>query len=256
MKKIIITTLLATTVFSIPFAFNEVNAVCSDDCKKIDRGVISVSYTAEKEVSPDTAEVSVAVKTEDKKSMQEAASKNKEISDRVYTYLKSVINTANGDYIKTSNYSARPRYIYNNGKRILDKYEVSNNIIVHTKSIDKISSMIDKSLTLGATDIDSLNFSLSEKDAQCAELLSNATKQVRKRADIVAGAAETTITGVKSIDTSCTVNRQGGMNYMRNSLMMAKASGVTEDAAVPEPAVIEAGVIKIYSNVNASFYVK
>ncbi len=256
MKKIIITTLLATTVFSIPFVFSEVGAACSDDCKKSDRGVISVSYTAEKEVLPDTVEISIAVKTESNKSMQEAASKNKEVSDKVYAYLKSMINTENGDYIKTSNYSARPRYIYNSGKRFLDKYDVSNNIIVHTKSIDKISPMIDKSLSLGATDVDSLNFSLSEKDAQCADLLSTATKQVRNRANIVAKAADTNVVGIKSIDTSCTVNRQGGMNYMRNSLMVAKSAGVAEDSGTVESAVIEAGVIKIYSNVNATFYVK
>lgn len=256
MKKIITATLLATTVFSLPFAFSEVGAASSEDCKKSDKGVISVSYTAEKEVLPDTVEISIAVKTENSRSMQEAASKNKEISDKVYAYLKSVIDSANGDYIKTSNYSARPNYVYSSGKRYLDKYEVSNNIIVHTKSIDKITTMIDKSLTLGATNVDSLNFSLSEKDAQCAELLSTATKQVRNRANIVAKAAETCVVGIKSIDTSCTVNRQGGMNYMRNSLMVAKSAGVAEDAATIESAVIEAGVIKIYSNVNGTFYVK
>lgn len=89
--------------------------------------------------------------------------KNKEISDKVYSYLKSVITSANGDYVKTSNFSASPSYIYNNNKRTLDKYNVSNNVIVHTKSIDKISTIIDNSLSLGATDVDSLNFLLSEK---------------------------------------------------------------------------------------------
>lgn len=169
-----------------------------------------------------------------------------------------MINPANGDYIKTSNYSASPSYNYSSGKRYLDKYVVSNNIIVHTKSIDKISTLIDKSITLGATDIDSLNFSLSEKDAQCAELLSNATKQARKRAEIVAAASGSAITGIKNIETSCSVNRSGGnFNYARNSLMMAKASGAMEDGAMPEAAPnIEAGVIRIYSNINAKFYLK
>lgn len=77
--------------------------------------------------------------------------------------MKGQITPTNGDYLKTANYSASPSYVYNNNKRILDKYEVSNNIIVHTKSLDKISTIIDKSLELGATTVDSLNFSLSEK---------------------------------------------------------------------------------------------
>lgn len=256
MKRIIIASFCAA-LLTVPFASLPAGAINNiDDTSK--RGYVSVSYTAEKEVAPDTVEISVAIRTDDKKSMQEASRKNKEISDKVYAYLKSMITPANGDYIKTSNYSASPSYSYNSGKRYLDKYVVSNNIIVHTKSIDKISTLIDKSITLGATDIDSLNFSLSEKDAQCAELLSNATKQARKRAEIVAAASGSAITGIKNIETSCTVNRSGGnFNYARNTLMMAKSAGAMEDAAVPGAAPnIEAGVIRIYSNINAKFYLK
>lgn len=256
MKKIIIASFCAS-LFTMPFLTLPAGAINNvDEASK--RGYVSVSYTAEKEVAPDTVEISIAVRSEDKKSMQEASRKNKEISDKVYAYLKENITPANGDYIKTSNYSASPSYTYSSGKRYLDKYVVSNNIIVHTKSLDKISSMIDKSITLGATDVNSLNFSLSEKDEQCAELLSNATKQARKRAEIVAAASGSTITGIKNIETSCSVNRSGGnFNYARNSLMLAKAAGTMEDAAASEGAPnIEAGIIRIYSNINARFYLK
>lgn len=255
MKKVIIAALFGAIVLSSSAVILPADAINTTEQDK--RGYVTVSYTAEKEVAPDTVEVSISVKTDDRKSMQIATQKNKEISDKIYAYLKGMITPANGDYIKTSNFSARPNYIYNSGKRTFDKYEVSNNIIVHTKSIDKISTMIDKSLTLGATDVDSLNFSLSEKDAQCADLLSNATKQARKRADIVAAAAGTSVAGIKTIDTSCSVNRYGNVNYTRNSLMM-KSAGVAMDGAAPEaaPTQIEAGVIKIYSNINAAFYLK
>lgn len=256
MKKLISATLLSAVLLSTPMFTLSAGAV-SDVVPNKDRGYVSVSYSAEKEVSPDTVEVSIAVKTDDKKTMQEAVRKNKEITDKVYAYLKSQITSANGDYIKTSNYSASPSYIYNNNKRILDKYEVSNNIIVHTKSIDKIAEIIDKSLSLGATNVDSLNFSLSEKDAQCAELLSNATKQVKKRADIVAEVAGSSVVGIKNIDTSCSLNNSRVPVY-RNSLMMAKSASmdaVGAEAAIA-PTNIEAGTIKIYSNVSASFYLK
>lgn len=256
MKKLIIASLFSAAILAAPFATLPAGAINYSD-EKAERGYVSVSYTAEKEVSPDTVEVSIAIKTDDKKSMQEAVRKNKEISDKVYAYLKGMITTANGDYIKTANFSASPSYTYSSGKRFLDKYVVSNSIIVHTKSLDKISVLIDKSLTLGATDVNSLDFSLSEKDAQCAELLANASKQARKRAEIVANASGSTITGIKHLDTSCSVNRAGNFNYARNTLMMSKAAGAMEDAAVPEAAPnIEAGVIKVYSSVNASYYLK
>ncbi|MBD5402052.1 SIMPL domain-containing protein [bacterium] len=253
MKKSIIASLLCAATFVVPFTTLPAGALNNE----IEKGYISVSYTAEKEVSPDTVEISIAIKTDDKKSMSEAVRKNKEISDKVYQYLKVNIAPADGDYLKTSNYSARPSYTYESGKRIFQKYEVSNNIIVHTKSIDKISVLIDKSLALGATNVDSLNFSLAEKDEQCAELLSKATTQTRKRAAIVASAAGTSVIGIKNIDTSCTVNRYQNVSYARNTLMKsAMMDGAVPEAASGASLNIESGVITIYSNVNASFYVK
>lgn len=253
MKKIVIASLFSAVLLATPLTTLSAGAINSQADSNSKKGYVSVSYTSEKEVAPDTVEISIAVRTDDKKSMQEASRKNKEISDKIYSYLKSAINNADGDYVKTSNYSATPLYTYNNGRRNLDKYEVSNNIIVHTKSLDKISSMIDKSLSLGATNIDSLNFSLSEKDAQCADLLTIATKQARKRADLVAGTAGSSVTGIKSLDTSCSVSGRYGVPQYRN--MMVKASGAM-DMVESAPTQIEPGVVRIYSTVNASFYLK
>lgn len=255
MKKVIAATMLSSVLLTLPTSTLSAGAVNGID-STLNKGYVSVSYTAEKEVSPDTVEVSISVKTDDKKSMQEAVRKNKEISDKVYSYLKSVITPANGDYVKTSNFSASPSYIYNNNKRTLDKYNVSNNVIVHTKSIDKISTIIDNSLSLGATDVDSLNFLLSEKDTQCADLLSNAAKQARKRADIVATSVGSSVVGIKNIDTTCSLNNSSRYPVYRNSLMMAKAESMDGATSETNSVNIEAGTIKIYSNVNASFYLK
>lgn len=252
MKKFVIASLMCSVVLLTQVVLLPVGAASST---AEERGYISVSYTAEKEVAPDTVEISIAVKTDDKKSMQEATRKNKEISDKIYSYLKSSINVANGDFIKTSNYSASPVYTYNSGKKNFEKYEVSNNIIVHTKLIDKIATMVDKSLTLGATNVNSLNFSLSEKDSQCSDLLVSATKQARQRANSVATAAGTTIVGIKNIGTSCSVNNNYAVPQYRN-MLMSKASGTMMDTAEAAPAPIEPGVIRIYSTVSADFYVK
>ncbi len=251
MKKSIVLGIVLSAFIIAPFATN-----AAPDTQNCQRGFLSTSYSTEKEVSPDTVEVSIAVKTEDKKSMQEASRKNKEISNKVYEYLKSNINTANGDYIKTSNYNATPVYTYNNGKRFFDKYEVSNNIIVHTKSIDKISSLIDKSIAFGATNVNSLNFSLSNKDAQCAELLSKAGKQIKSRADVVASSVGTTVTGIKEIRTSCSLN-QRHVAYGYANMKLMRTNGMADEAAAPQAATnIESGNITIYANVDADFYVK
>lgn len=226
-----------------------VNAVSNNESE---RGSVNSSYTSEKEVSPDTAEVSIAVKTEDSHSLSTAIAKNKEISDKVYSYLKGVINTSNGDYLKTSNFSASPEYIYSNGKRTFEKYQVSNNIIVHTKDISKISDMIDKSLAMGATNVDSLNFSLSDKDEVCSNLLKEATAKAKSRAELVANAAGSSITGIRNLSTSCSENR----SYARPMFYANKMATMDAAEAAGSAPNIEAGVIKVYATVNADFFLK
>ncbi len=220
------------------------------------RGSINSSATSYKELTPDTVEISIAVVTYDNKSMQKATQQNKEISDKVYNTMKSMINTQNGDYVKTSDFSAQPIYTYTNNKRILDKYQVSNRIIVHTKAIDKAGSLIDKAILLGATNIDNLNFTLSSYENQCDELLVTATKKTRARADKMAAAAGTMVTGVQSISGSCNT---AGANRRVMYNMMAKS--MTMDAAEPEAAMgssvpIETGTVKLNANVNANYFVK
>ena len=248
MKKLLIVLSLGAIITSMPLTALSVDTA-------ITKGTVNASYSAEKEVSPDTVEVSIAVKTSDKKSMQIASSKNKEISNNIYEYLKNNINPANGDYIKTSNYNASPIYRYDNGKQYLDRYEVSNNVVIHTKSIDKIANLIDKSLEMGATNVNSLNFSLSQKDNECTELLAKAATQMKKRANVVATALNSSVTGVKDIHTSCSVNQPSPRYGFTRNMLMAKSVGAAEDAAIPTTS-IESGTIKVYATVDGTFYLK
>ena len=253
MKRLLVASLCLGALV-LPITYQPAKSV---DAITKEAGTISVSYSTEKEVTPDTVEFSIAVKTTDKKSMQEASAKNKEISNKVYEYLKSNINAENGDYIKTANYSATPVYVYSNNKRVFDKYEVSNNIIVHTKNLDKVSSFIDKSIAMGATNVNSLNFTLSNKDAQCAELLSKASKQIRSRANLVATSLGSGVTGIKNVSTSCSLNqRRVSFGYTNMKLMRANAMADGAVAAEAPSTNIESGNITIYANVDAQFYVK
>ena len=224
----------------------------------IERGYINSSATANKELSPDTVDISIAVVTSDTKSMQKATEQNKEISGKIYTELKTMIKAQNGDYVKTSDFSAQPIYNYVNNKRVFNKYEVSNRVIVHTKSIEKAGAMIDKAIAIGATNIDSLNFTLSSYETQCDELLSTASKKTRTRADLMAAAAGTIITGVKNLSGSCSStgnNQRVQYRMLAKNVTLGAAMDSAEAAAAPETP-IETGAIKIYANVSASYFVK
>ena len=222
----------------------------------VERGYISVNTSANAEIAPDIAEVSIAIVTYDNKSMQKATVQNKEISDKVISTLKSMINTSNGDYIKTANFSASPQYIYKDNKRILDKYQVSNSVIVHTKSIDKVGSMIDKSIALGATNVNSLNFSVSSSEKQCNDLITLASKRAKERVDAALKPLTSTVTGIKSMDVSCSTNNSVRPQYRMMKANMMMADGAVASAEQESATIIEQGVVKIYANVNAQYFVK
>ena len=245
MKKFLISAAIA----SLALGCATVQAIS----ESIERGYISVNTSANAELAPDVAEISIAVKTYDNKSMQKATLQNKEISEQVIATLKSMIDTSKGDYIKTADFSATPIYSYSGNKRNFDKYQVSNSVVVHTKSIDKIGTMIDKSIALGATDVNSLNFSVSNYEAQCNDLLTLAAKKASARANAVAKTVPTTLSGIRSMDVSCSTSNSSRPQY---KMLMANRAMMMDSEAAGSSTTIESGVIKVFANVSATYFVK
>lgn len=241
--------LISAAIVSLALGCATVQAISEN----IERGYISVNTSANAELAPDVAEISIAVKTYDNKSMQKATLQNKEISEQVIATLKSMIDTSKGDYIKTADFSATPIYSYSGNKRNFDKYQVSNSVVVHTKSIDKIGTMIDKSIALGATDVNSLNFSVSNYEAQCNDLLTLAAKKASARANAVAKTVPTTLSGIRSMDVSCSTSNSSRPQY---KMLMANRAMMMDSEAAGSSTTIESGVIKVFANVNATYFVK
>ncbi len=255
MKKI--TTIAILLGISATFAVQAATApspYCPPPIKQ--RGTISVNTSADKDLSPDVAELTINIETNDSRSMQKATLHNKEISEKVHAELKAMINPANGDYVKTANFSATPVYKYSSNKSSLDKYQVTNNIIVYTKSIDKVGAMIDKSITAGATNVGNLTFSVSKYDSECERLISEASQKGFQQALSALKASSGAMDGISSMYVSCGGNKSRSPQRM----YMAEAKMATADAemAAPEPTytVIEAGVLKLNANVNAVYFVK
>ncbi|MBQ7764202.1 SIMPL domain-containing protein [bacterium] len=219
---------------------------------KSEKGIISVNSSANMEVAPDVAEISFAVQTSHKDSMQIASVENKKISDEVFSMLKTFINEENGDFIKTSDFKANPIYSYQNSKKIFERYEVSNKVIIHTKSIDKIGLMIDNALKLGATNVENLTFAVSDYESQCNELISEASQKAKTRASLIAKTLSSSISGISNITTSCGINEYNTPRlYMAKNMISDVAAGATTSGVS-----ISNGIIKINANVNATFFVK
>lgn len=247
MKKV----LLSITVLSLILGCASLSTQAVADA--VERGFVSVSTSANTELAPDIADISIAIQTYDSKSLQKATAENKQISEKVLSALKVMINPLQGDYVKTMDFSASPIYSYSGSKRSFDKYEVSNTVIIHTKSIDKVGAMIDKAIALGATNVNNLALSVSKYDDECNELLVTATKKAQNRANTLAKAASTTVTGVRSINVSCSANNSITPQYR---MLSANIGGADMAEAKAASTSIEKGIVKIYATVNATFFVK
>lgn len=246
MKKILVITSVLALVAGISAQSVQAGLINND------RGYISVNTSSETEVAPDTAEISFTIKTSDEKSMQTASDENKKISDLVLSELAMLIDTKNGDFVKTSSYNAAPVYSYVNSKRIFDKYEVSNRVTVRTKTIDNVGKMIDNAIKVGATNVENLNFSISNYDRQCNSLIIDASQKAQRRADEIAKSLSANVDGIRSLDSSCNANNYNSSRfYMAKNMVADVAGAVTESSTT-----ISKGTIKINANVNASFFVK
>ncbi len=223
-----------------------------------ERGTLSLNLSTIKEISPDVADVTIVITTKSKKSVQDASAENKEISDKVYAALKAMIDVTKDDYIKTANFTASPDYVYNStGKPTIKGYTVNNNIIVHTKKLEKVGEMVDKSINLGATSIGNINFSLSNYTEICDNLLGMASKNAYNQATIAAKNSASLITGIKSFNISCTGNSSvvpRSVNFSAKMMSADMAEGVM--AKEESFTVIESGALKINAYVNAVYFVK
>jgi len=219
------------------------------------QGAIYVEAASNIDLQPDVVEFNVIVTTKDKNSLENASIANKETSGKVYQALNAMIDKANGDYIKTIDYSASPTYYYNNGKRIFDRFEVTNTITVHTKKITEVGTFIDKALSLGATNIGNIDFKLEDQNTFCNELLSVATQRAKAKAETVAQASGQKIIGIKELRTSCNVNSFNHYPRFMNA-KMTMASGAYDAVAENSSTTVSGGSMKLYATVNAEFYAK
>ena len=255
-KELLMKKILSSALIGCLFLSGYTLSSFAADASTPERATVSVNTNSNAEISPDTVEISVSIKTKDNKSLQKAATENKLISDKVYSSFKAMINSQNGDYVKTADYAARPVYSYNNNKKIFDRYEVNNSVIVHTRNIDMAGSIIDKAISLGASDVNYLNFSVSNYEDKCLDLLNDVSQKAKKRADIVAKSSGTYVTGVKNMNLTCSENSSNRVQYKtfeRNMALMATDGA----AAAPEVATpIQYGTIKIFANLNAVYFIK
>ncbi len=237
--------------FVVIFAFMLLFCASSNSMEvKNDRGYISVNIEATKDLSPTSARISFVVENSDK-DPQVAGENNKQSSIKTINAIKSLIDEANGESIKTSSYCINPEYSYKDGQKKMVGYLASNTLQVTIKDTEKVGKLISAALSNGATSVHNLQFLLEGQDENCNLLIQEASKNAKIRADKIAESMGTKVEGIKSINAGCYVNQSFQTNYRySNVVMSSKADSLGE--AMP----VESGKNQIRANVSADFYVK
>lgn len=216
-------------------------------------GYINVSSSITKDVDPDKAEVIFYVETSEKNA-QDASEKNKVITNNVIEAIKPEIISNEKDSIKTSAFVVRPDYYWTkDNKKVLNSYIATNSIYVVTTNIQNAGKIIDLALQAGATKVDSFRMTLDNVNNYCTTVLQEAAKDTMFKAGSIAKVLGTSVLGVKSVNTSCSTQN---VNHSPYRLMAKNAVAESSDAAGSLSTPIEAGKIKIYANVNASYKLK
>jgi uncharacterized protein len=167
-----------------------------------EKPTISTIGSAEKEIPADESRISLAV--ENTNANPNTARINN--ADRMNTII-DVLRQAglSNENITTSNYQITPNYDYeNNNYDQIISYTALNKIELKTSASANISKFIDLAVNNGANRVENIDFVISKKtlDENTMELLREAFRDAKQKAEILATEGDFPIAGVKKIDTS------------------------------------------------------
>lgn len=162
--------------------------------------LISVTGEAEVQVKPDVAVMTFGVEIT-AGTAQDAQRQNAEKMSAVVNSL--LANGIGSSDIQTSNFRLNPVYEWVDekpvGKQVLVGYRCTNQVSVRVKNLAKIGQVLDAAIAAGANTVGGISFSLLNPENVKNEMLAEAVKNAKAKAEIMAGAAGVTITGINRI---------------------------------------------------------
>jgi uncharacterized protein YggE len=208
--------------------------------------VIQVSGSGSVTGTPDRVQISFAVET-DNPDVKIAQANNALAMNTVVDALAAA--GVPRDQMKTTDYTITPVYQDNNGilSGTVKTYQVTNTLQVTLKDTNVTGQIIDTAVTAGANKVNSIQFMLSDEQAQVlrSQALSKAVTSARADANAVAAALNVTITGTQEADISQGYTPVVYSNYDTLALSSAKA------AAAPTP--IQSGDITVSAQVSVTY---
>ncbi len=208
--------------------------------------VIQTTATGNVIGTPDRAQVTFSVQTENldvRAAQSENAAKMSTVQDAL---IRSGIPK---DALKTTGYTIYPVYEESTGLLTpkIKTYRVTNSLTVTLHNVSLTGDVIDTAVANGVNRADSIQFMLSDEQAQAlrTEALKEAVTRARSDADTVSAAMGTTITGIQRAEISGGYTPVYFQNYALDNAA-PKAAGATP---------IQAGDITVSATVTVSYLI-
>ncbi len=223
-------------------------------------GPITINVQGEGEVlaKPDIGSFSFSVRAEGKDAA-EAQEKSAETNNAIIAYLQE--QGVEDKDIKTQYYNLNPKYRYEErvcpfgsycppSEPIIDGYEVSQNVTVKVRDLDKSGDLITGVGEKGASDISGLSFTIDDTDALEAQAREMAIADAKEKAKKLAKDLDSRL--VKMISF---YEEQGGypMPYGYGGAMMDKAVAMESAPVSPE---LPTGENTIRKVVNVTYEIR
>ncbi len=160
-------------------------------------------------VQPDQARIDFSVITT-ATTAQSAASQNATQVGTLIAALQALLGTTGN--VQTIGYSLGPNYNYPpNGTPVLTGYTASNTVEVSANDLSMAGAIIDTGVQAGATNVQSLQFTLKNPDPAKQQALTLATTQAKAHATAMASGVGMHTGGVHSISEEVSASLPPGI---------------------------------------------
>lgn len=213
--------------------------VIAQDANAPDRPSLIVTGSATVDSEADQVEISLSVVTEAKKSL-DAAEENNHKAAQILEALRAA--GLDAKEVSTGHFTIFPVYSANNQQRITG-FRVENSIRIESKKMALAGDLIQAAVDAGANQVQSVEFTLSDRRAARADAVRQAVLNARAEANAAAGAAGVSISGIRRIN----VNQQ----FDQPRPFGAARFALQADGSQPPPLV--AGNVSVVASVTVEF---
>jgi uncharacterized protein len=213
--------------------------------------LLSVAGIASTNVEPNKVTISLGVVTTNK-AAEEALVTNSESVNKILSTLKAAGLREN--QTRTSSFNIFPNYNYSEESgtiRNVTSYTVANSLQIENSNASKVPQWIDTAVSMGANDVNSVVFSLSDSKLQETKdtLIQEAINDANRKAQETASALGLRLLGIKSINLDPTqyVIPEPAFITPQGATTGGPSTGISRTPAIISgPQEVSQGIIIVY----------